>query len=54
MKSYAPFLWEGLEPQAIAVCVQSEGCSPMKFHDGTLDSSTWQGYTPHTLPRVAG
>jgi len=54
MKANQPALWQGIEPEAIAVCVQAEGCSPFKWHDGTLESMFDGGYQAYALPRVAG
>jgi hypothetical protein len=42
----------GLFAQGLAACVQSEGCSSWKFHDGTVWTQTqyspivWNPYTP--------
>jgi hypothetical protein len=38
LTSYNPYYINGLDSEAIAVCVQTEGCSPFKFPNGTL---TW-------------
>lgn len=54
MRANQPAIFEGIEPQAIGVCVQAEGCSWFKWHDGTLVSAFDGGYQAWQLPRVAG
>jgi hypothetical protein len=54
MRANQPGFFDGIEPAAIAVCVQAEGCSPFKWHDGTLDPVFDGGYQAWQLPRVAG